>query len=161
RRGRLAEARSDAAAYAKLARGSRFAREVLALVELHAGEAEASAALKAINAAGAADPTDTDMLFTAARVYAVASAQARIRETTAAAALSGAPTVWSRLIHAWPQPPREDEHAQRALGLLTMAVEQGYRDFAAVETDPLLAAVWQRPGWSELLHRAGGRRRYG
>jgi hypothetical protein len=97
-----------------------------AVVAVHLGQD--TDGLKGLETALEAHSEDSGFLYDAACVYSVAS---KARKDDSAA--------------------KSQEYADRAVALLTQAVDNGYSDFSDIRTDPDLEPIWQHPGFVKLL----------
>jgi formylglycine-generating enzyme required for sulfatase activity/tetratricopeptide (TPR) repeat protein len=157
RAGRARQARRDLAVFASVSTDRALLARVTALVGVYLGDA--TAALKTLDAAVAANPSDGELAFQAACVYAQAARVSEARQLAWTAGLIAAPGVWARLA----VPPRSGEGlrcAQRSLVLVEQAVAKGYRNFTALQSEPDLEPIRRLGGYRDLVARHGMQRRY-
>ena len=126
--GRAAEARADLDAYARLGKDLDEAEIQKALVAASLGEDWRSP----LEASLARRAEDTTFLYLGAFVFA-----SRARATSAK------------------QPDEARRLADRAVELLRDAVAKGFDEFGSFWGEPAFQAVWDRPGFQQLLREIG------
>jgi tetratricopeptide (TPR) repeat protein len=157
RAGRAEQANHDLAALSESHTNRALGLSTAAEVALYLGNAER--AFKALDRAVEANPTESALLFEAARAHGRAAQLMQARQGMWVAGLAASPLSWPSLALP-PRMGKASRHAERALALLERALASGYRDFAAVQSDTDLEVVHRLPGYRALQAQHGMRRSY-
>jgi formylglycine-generating enzyme required for sulfatase activity len=121
---------------------------------------QAGAGLKRLEEFLARHARDGAFLYEAARAYAQVARIVRARQGARAAALVGSPGLVSGALALRDGAKRERGYTERAMALLRQALQQGYRNFRNLETDPDLEPLRGQPGFAEVLRRGHLERAY-
>src|SRR5207237_906446 len=124
--GRAGQARRDLAAFVRVSTSRGLTLWATALVDFYLGEEDR--ALKGVQSAVNANPTDAFIAYNAACVYGRVAQITQARQAACAAGLTAAPRSWVHLA----VPSRTGQaarYADRAIALLEKAVVNGYRNF--------------------------------